>query len=343
MRRPGTSGRFFLTSVTRNSDLAEGGFRVEQLRRDRWSTGDFVAGEVRTRASGRRIELASGRAIEVAEGDLVVGALGRREATLEVTGSWEEVQADGRMHVLSGGGVIGRMTSRAADLSPPVPLLYRGHVTSGSGPVRMRPRGSGREPGPWRTPTVLLVGTSMSAGKTTAAQVIVRRLKRQGRRVCGAKLTGSGRWADVLTMRDAGADAVVDFVDGGLPSTVVPEEEYRPALRRMLALMTDTEPDVAVVEIGASPLEPYNGSLAVRTIRDAVGLTVLCASDPYAVLGVERAWGDAPGPDLVTGVASNTSAGRRLVRELSGIPCLDVRREESLPELDRTLGAALDG
>lgn len=332
---------FFFTSLTRISELEERGCEVEPLERERWSTGDYVVAEVRTRAAGRTVELSTGRVIEVAEGDLLVGALGRREATLEATGSWEEVGPDGRMHVLSGGGILGKMTSRSTDMAPLVPVTYRGHAVVDGSTTGMRDWAPDPPEREWTAPTVLLVGTSMSAGKTTAARVIIRRLKRMDLRVLGGKLAGAGRWRDVLTMRDAGADAIYDFVDAGLPSTVVPALEYRPALERLLSLMAGEEPDVGVVEVGASPLEPYNGALAVQAIRETIDFTVLCASDPYAVVGVKEAWEGAPGPDLVTGVASNTSAGRGLVRELTGIPCLDLRRKRDLPELDGMLEEAL--
>ena len=332
---------FFFTSLTRISELGQRECGIETLARERWSNGDYVVAEVRTRAAGRTVELSTGRVIEVAEGDLLVGALGRREATLEATGTWEEVGPDGRMHVLSGGGILGKMTSRSTDMSPLVPVTYRGHAVVDGSTTAMRDWAPDPPEREWTAPTVLLVGTSMSAGKTTAARVIIRRLKRMGLRVLGAKLAGAGRWRDILTMRDAGADAIHDFVDAGLPSTVVPALEYRPALRRLLSLMAGEEPDVGVVEVGASPLEPYNGALAVRAIRDAIDFTVLCASDPYAVVGVKEAWEGAPGPDLVTGIASNTTAGQSLVRELTGIPCLDLRRKRARPELDEMLEDAL--
>ena len=75
--------RYLFTSMTRIADLADEGFEVEAVERSAWATGDYVAGEVATRASGQRIELASGRQIEIAEGDLVLGALGHRYAILE--------------------------------------------------------------------------------------------------------------------------------------------------------------------------------------------------------------------------------------------------------------------
>lgn len=330
------SARHFHTSMTRISDLAETPYEVANFPRDAWATGDYVVVETLSRLSERTVELTTGRMIELAEGDLVVGALGHRHATLEATGTWKEVGEDGRMEILTGGGLLGRCTSRSM-LLPSLPVVrYRGHVERRGEKVTMGEFVTEPETErPFEVPTVLVIGTSMSAGKTTAARVLVRRLKGMGLRVLGAKVTGAGRCRDILTMRDAGADAVYDFVDVGLPSTICPEEEYREALRILLSKMAGTAADVAVVEIGASPLEPYNGAEAVEKLQDVVAMTVLCASDPYAVVGVREAFGTDP--DLVTGIASNTRAGIELVHELTGIRCLNVRDKASLPELDGLL------
>ncbi|MEZ5073324.1 MAG: hypothetical protein R2691_00610 [Solirubrobacterales bacterium] len=102
----------------------------------------------------------------------------------------------------------------------------------------------------------------MDAGKTVAAVAIVRELEAMGLRVAGAKLTGVGRVRDILAMRDAGADSVLDFVDAGLPSTVVPAADYERALA-IKAQARREHLDVVVAEAGASPLEPYNGEPAI--------------------------------------------------------------------------------
>lgn len=150
-------------------------------------------------------------------------------------------------------------TSRSA-LLPSLPShLYKGHVLIGREKATMRdyaPDVSERE---FELPVVLLVGISMSAGKTTSAKLIVRLLKGEGLAVVGAKLTGAGRYRDILSMQDAGAQHIFDFVDAGLPSTVVPEKEYRKILRRLLSRIAAADADVLVAEVGASPLEPYNG------------------------------------------------------------------------------------
>ena len=157
----------------------------------------------------------------------------------------------------------------------------------------------------------------------------------------GSKVTGAGRYRDVLTMGDAGAETVYDFVDVGLPSSIVPEPNYREALDGLMSRWAAAEPDVAVVEVGASPLEPYNGSVAVERLRDHVAFTLLCASDPYAVVGLMSAY-DAT-PDLVSGPASNTMAGVDLTSQLSGVRTIDVRDREALPELRGLLLEALEG
>lgn len=326
------TARYFFTSMTRITDLPERDFGVEPLDRDDWSTGDYVVAEVTTASSGQRVELANGRMIEVAEGDLVVGALGRRHATLEATGTWEEVGDDGRMALLTSAGLLGACTS----ISPMVPtltgVLYRGHVLARDHKLSMGDFVSPEPDRPFETPTVLLVGTSMSAGKTTAARVVIRLLKQHhDLTVLGAKLTGAGRYRDVLSMKDAGADRIFDFVDVGLPSTVVTEEGYRERLRTLLSKMAAVEADVAVIEAGASPLEPYNGATAIEKIQHAVDFTVLCSSDPYAVVGVTEAFGARP--DLVTGICTNTIAGVELSEQLSGIRALNVRDKAAHPEL----------
>lgn len=331
--------RYFFASLCRIADLAEQPFRVVPLDRADWETGDYVVGEVAEIPSGRVVELTSGRMIEVAEGDLVVGAFGVRHATLEATGRWQAIDKNGRMHLLTAAGLLGRCTSLSSVLQPLPALHYRGHAMRHDRKLCMADFVQIVPDRSFDTPTILIVGSSMSAGKTTAARILIRQLKKLGLKVVGAKITGAGRYRDVLTMHDAGADAIFDFVDVGLPSTVCTEDEYRNALEGLLSRITGAEADVAVVEVGASPLEPYNGAVAVAALEDHVRLTLLCASDPYAVVGVVEAYGLRP--DLVTGIATNTEAGIELVGRLTGLPALNVRNKADLPELMRLLGARL--
>ena len=144
----------------------------------------------------------------------------------------------------------------------------------------------------------------------------------------------------MLSFKDAGASAVYDFVDAGLPSSAVDEELYREALPYLLSLIAQHQPDVLVAEAGASPLEPYNGDIAKEMIRDHVRFKLLCAQDPYAVVGVQQAFQRAP--DLVAGGAANTDAGIALVHKLSGLSALNLMDPASHSQLAELLRNALD-
>ena len=85
--------------------------------------------------------------------------------------------------------------------------------------------------------------------------------------------------------------------------------------------MQNTEADVALVEVGASPLEPYNGETAIKAIQKQIQCTVLCASDPYAVLGVMQGFGFKP--SVVTGPAANTHGGVALIRKLCQVEAIN--------------------
>ena len=228
-----------------------------------------------------------------------------------------------------------RVTSLSMVIDRPVRTTYVGHVVRDGVPLRLEDTVPEHPGTPLTAPVVLLIGTSMSAGKTTSAKVVIHLLKERGHRVVGTKLTGAGRFRDVLAMRDAGADAILDFVDVGLPSTVVDPALFERRLDLLLALIAAERPDVVVAEAGASPLEPYNGDVAMHALGELVACTVLSAFDPYAVAGVIHGFGRRA--DLVTGPAAATSAAVELVDRLTGLPALNVLDPSSLPRIGEIL------
>lgn len=334
--------RYLHASVTRISDLESRPFETHELPRDRWETADYVLGEV-LGPSDHPFELASGRLVDSVIGDLVIGALGKRAATLEVVGDWNHTGVNGEMHALTGAGLFGLATSMSTWLLPLTPIRYRGHVTRADRKVTMRDFVETLPSTTPDAPVILVVGTSMSAGKTTAARIVVRMLAERGLRVVATKLTGAARYRDILSCLDVGADYVLDFVDAGLPSTVCPATRYAAALDHLLTRITMLKPDVIVAEAGASPMEPYNGATACDRLKPLVTLSILCASDPYAVLGVQNAF--QLRPDIVAGPAANTTAAVELVKKLTGVRALNLRdagaAEELRMLLDRKIVAPL--
>jgi len=326
------------TSVTRIADLEQRSYDIESQPTSQWETGDYVFARVTQRpAPGVRVENPQGRRVELMEGETIVGALGTRRATRELVGSWRDVGDDGLLNIMTGGGVLGRVTSASPFSQTPVEVEYEGHVVVDGDVARMSDYGLTDAPATPEPPVVLVLGTSMSAGKTMTGRVITRVLVENGYDVAACKLTGAGTYGDVLSMEVAGADPIYDFVDAGLPTTVVPEETFREAVRPVFARLQ--EADVIVAEVGASPLEPYNGEAVVDMLEDHVAFTVLCASDPYAVVGIEEAFGHSP--DLVAGITTNTTAGVDLVEELVDCSALNVQNEAAKEPLEELLLEAL--
>ncbi len=309
-------------SLTRIADFDCEPFDISRKPRKSWATGDYVIGRITGPAGSKRlVETVSGRIVEAFRDDIVIGAFGDRAGTLEAVGSWRDMRDDA-MHAMTSAGLFGTVTSLSATVPSLTELEYLGHAVRSGKKVCMRDFAvddDGEKPD---VPIVLLFGTSMSAGKTTTGRRIVHELATAGHNVIGVKLTGAGRYRDILSFRDAGAVEIFDFVDAGLPSTVVPEADFRAAVRPLLARIAALKPDVLVVEAGASPLEPYNGAAAIDELGDAIRCKVLCASDPYAVVGVQHAFGVTP--DLVTGPAASTTAGIDLVQKLAGLPAVNV-------------------
>lgn len=326
-------------SVTRIADLDKREYDIEQRPRGDWETGEYVLARVTHRPDPDvRIENPVGRRVELMEGETVVGALGTRRATRGFVGDWRDIGEDGVMNVMTGGGVLGKVTSTSPYSPTPIEVKYEGHVVT-DGVERMRDHAVTDAVSSFGTPVVLVLGTSMSAGKTMSGRVITRVLVENGYDVAACKLTGAGTYGDVLSMEVAGAEPIYDFVDAGLPTTVVPEETYRDAVEPVLGRLS--EADVVVAEVGASPLEPYNGEAAVEMVEENVAFTVLCATDPYAVVGIKDGFGASP--DLVAGIATNTTAGVELVEDIADCPALNLQDETAKEPLEKMLVRSLDG
>jgi hypothetical protein len=327
--------RPFLSSLTRISPLSQRPFTVGEIDRGLWATGDYIVCEVEEASGFTHLELDTGRLTNLVVGDRIIAVPGKRMATLEWTGDWEAVGPDGKMNMLTGAGLVGRVISRSPFLPAAMKLRYCGHVMLGGHKATMRRFVPEVEPRDFLIPTVLLIGTSMSCGKTTAARTIVRLLAGKGKRVLAAKVTGAGRYRDIQTVGDSGAEWIYDFVDAGIPSTVMPEGEYREAISGLLSRMAADPADVAVIEIGASPLEPYNGMAAIDLLSEALRCTALAASDAYAASGLMSSTNIRP--DLICGPAANTQAGIALTENLCGVTALNLSDPASYGALGRIL------
>ncbi len=333
--------RYIFTSMLRISDLDKKPFSIKKLDKIKWKTGDYVVGKITDTGSDiLKIELINGRMRSIMKEDLVVGALGERYATLEATGTWKEVEEDGKMHILTGAGLFGKCTSKSVYLPNLIEVQYIGHAVRGEKICTMDDYVHDVKFSKFKTPVILLVGTSMSAGKTTVARIVVNHLKRAGLKIVAGKLTGASRYRDILSLKDVGANYIFDFVNIGLPSTIYPREKFRKKLVQLLSTINSVNADIAVIELGASPLEPYNGDIAFEELKDNIKCTILCASDPYAVYGVMKSFNLKP--DIVSGIATNTFAGAELIEKLCNVKALNLIDPKTTKELKRILNNKLN-
>ena len=331
---------YIYSSLLRISDLDTTPFTLKKLEKIKWKTGDYIVGRITNTGDDQlKIELTNGRMRSFMKEDLVAGALGERYATLEATGSWRDVEEDGVMHLLTGGGLMGKCTSKSVYLPNLIEIEYAGHMLKEGRPCKMDDYVKTVPFKKFNMPVILLVGTSMSAGKTTVARIIVNHLKRLGMKIVAGKLTGASRYRDTLSLKDVGANYIFDFVDIGLPSTVYPREKFRIKLIQLLSRIQEVNADIAVIELGASPLEPYNGDIAFEELKNCVKCTVLCASDPYAVYGVMKSF--KLKPDIVSGIATNTFAGAELIEKLCQVRALNLIDPVTSDELGRILSEKL--
>ena len=330
----------FLASLTRISDLAEQPYETGVLARSGWSDGDYVVCEVIGKPSALyRIELASGRRTPVLPGQQVVGALGRRAATHDCCGDWRAIGDDLTLNQLTGAGLFGKATSVSRWSGRPMDLRYVGHVLRGGEKVTVGEFGIAGGGKPFSLPSIAVVGTSMSAGKTLTSRTIIAALSGLGYRVAAAKLTGAAGYKDALGYGDAGAAQFVDYVDAGLTDTLGSPDDVSAALSRLLSHVGVKGSDVLVAEIGASPLEAYNGEAALDCLGNNIRMMALVANDAYAARGFQETV--AYRPDFVAGPAANTTSSRALVASLTGLRAIDLGGDDGVADLTDLLKACL--
>ncbi len=316
-----------IASVTRNLRLGRSLTLTSNVEA---VPGAVIAGRIlNDKARYNKIEDVFGRMNAVIAGDIVVGALGKRNALRGYAGRVPETVAPGnRLNLLNLGGVIGTCLSHNPGVGPPFELEVLGQVLSYPvfGSRVARPARVAAISLPATTalpacPVVYVIGSCMNCGKTAAARILVRHFRRSGLRVAGAKLTGVSLQRDILSMRDQGAEWIMDFTDAGAVST--DEDNAAPIAHRIFSTLAVHGPDVIVVETGDGIMGDYGvqAILGDPQLRALAGGFVYCANDPVGVAGGLRALHEHYGiaVDMVAGPVTDNEVGTRFVKENLGV------------------------
>ena len=147
------------------------------------------------------LELTSGRMATVNQGDIVVGALGHRNALRGYSGHLPEKLAVGdTVQLLNIGGVLGICDSANPDVGPPfncevlgtvLHFPYLGERIGVPARAGAHPFDSKAKLDTHGVPVVALAGTCMDSGKTAAACAIVGRLRHLGYSISACKPTSA--------------------------------------------------------------------------------------------------------------------------------------------------------
>lgn len=267
------------------------------------------------------LELPSGRQARLVPGDIIVGVLGNRAALRGFCGRTpKEVKAGDTLHLLNMGGVIGVAEGGHAGLGRPIELEVIGTPMRNGRYLRLGEHGIDATVSiPEKVPPVLvLVGTCMNAGKTTAASVITRFIRRKGRMVHAGKVTGVAAIKDLQLFEDNGAGVTLSFLSCGLPSTCYRGDVVQVA-RTLLAHLAREAPDFIILEMGDGLMGEYgvDDVLADPVFSKHVKGAVLAAHDIIGAVAAARQL-EAYGIEtkVITGPCTDNAAGTRKLQSL---------------------------
>jgi len=281
------------------------------------------------------LELTSGRMAKVARGDVVVGALGHRQALFGYSGHLPESVKEGDIiQMLNIGGVLGICDSANPDKGKPfdcrvlgvvLTFPYLGERIGVPARVGYQRLDYNQTVNTRGVPVVALAGTCMEAGKTAAACAIVSRMRHRGLNVHAFKATGVSLRRDILAMEDAGASKSMIFTDLGVVTTTA---KTGPAITRaLLTEMSQGEPDVIVFELGDGLLGAYGveAILLSDDIRACLTSVVLSANDPVAAWGGVKLLRERFNiePSVVTGPSTDNAVGVNIIRDQMGVPAFN--------------------
>jgi len=281
------------------------------------------------------LELTSGRMAKVSRGDIVVGALGHRQALFGYSGHLPASVKEGDIiQMLNIGGVLGICDSANPDKGKPfdckvmgvvLQFPFLGERIGVPAKVGYKPLDFNATVNTRNVPVVALAGTCMEAGKTAAACAIVSRMRHRGLNIHAFKATGVSLRRDILAMEDAGAKRSAIFTDYGVVTTTA---KTGPAITRtLLTEMSQGEPDVIVFELGDGLLGAYGveAILLADDIKASLTSVVLSANDPVAAWGGVKLLREKFGiePSVVTGPSTDNAVGVNIIRDQMKVPAFN--------------------
>lgn len=324
------------------------------------SISDYIVAEegycVVVRALGEKtrynqVECADGRFMKIEEGDVLVGALGERQALKGYSGRVpRHINRGDVLNVLNLGGIIGECTSNLPDLGPALEVEVLGavQVERNGQPCHARIQDYAIEPVYSLTesaPMVVISGTSMSTGKTSAACEIIQGLTARGKRVAAAKLTGASLMRDVRRMKEHGAVACATFTDAGVVSST--DKKMNPVAKGLISHLNSEDPDVLVIEMGDGFIGYYGVDELLRDkeLQHFAAAHVVAATDLAGAWAADQIFHERYRVPIsvMTGPITDNAVGKQYIQNELGVPALNALQDtERLADLVNTVVETTD-
>lgn len=297
--------------------------------------GEVVLARVTAIGQHTRLEGPASRRGRLFVGDEILVAYGSRYAADQFHALLPEDL--GPCQLVAAGGLASRVVAQHAAMSPATEIEPIGVLADADGPITLARAAAHRavpgvterpdRPG-HRVPVIVVLGTSMNAGKSTVLAMLAHGLAAAGLQVAAGKATGTGAGNDAHLFADAGAHRVLDFTDFGLPSTY---GLGAAEIRDLFASMVDelaagaAAPDVVLMEIADGVYQGETARLlADPAFADVVDLVVLAAADALgAVGGLHALQGLGISPALVSGRVTASPLAAEEARRAVEVPVVD--------------------
>ncbi len=306
-------------------------------------SGDLVLARVDKLGKHAQLEQSNGRKSTLFVGDEIVVAYAARYAPdqfeAHVPGDLSPCQ------LVAGGGVAARVLSKNVGIAAATEITPLGLLADAAGQrLNLAQHALAVRPAAARRPVTLAsVGTSMNAGKTTSAAHLIRGLVRAGYKVGAAKITGTGSGNDPWLLRDAGAQAVLDFTDAGFASThLITLSELHAVMQRLLSNLAAQQVDAIVVEVADGLFQCETAQLLKSPeFKEAIDGLVFSSGDAMGAAAGAN-WLQAQGLPVLAlaGVLTKSPLARREAHEATGLPVLGLEELGDAEVAARLLGSA---
>ncbi|KAE8388471.1 hypothetical protein BDV23DRAFT_185401 [Aspergillus alliaceus] len=271
------------------------------------------------------IEETTGHESEFVEGDIMPVVLGKRRSFQALSCDVPSRLSPGDiLTYVSKSGLVGAVQAFPTHGPAPVQVRVLGSILKDGTAINIKDSAVPRRKTLSKSaPIVAVAGTASNTGKTTTARKIIQHLKSRGLRVACTKLSGLAYRGELCRLSATGADVVLGFADGGLPTTCGDSAEVIEASLGIIHELNKSDPDVIVVEFGSCLLGFYNVMPVLDSpqFRQHVASVVLTASDTVAAWGLKRVM-EEYGIEVttITGPAVNSISYVDYIEQELGLP-----------------------